>query len=69
MICDALINVYEDNKQVEIEVKDSRSESGDEQEQNVASVVNAKEDFFSIVIDETTTMSKSKEIESKQQAN
>jgi hypothetical protein len=37
----ALINVYEDNNQVKIEVKDSHSKSGDE-EQNLAPMVNAK---------------------------
>jgi hypothetical protein len=50
-------------------VKDFRSESGDEQVQNLASIVNAKECFFLIVIDEITTVFKNKEIESKQQVS
>jgi hypothetical protein len=50
-------------------VKDFRSESGDEQAQNLASIVNAKECFFLIVIDEITTVFKNKEIESKQQVS
>jgi hypothetical protein len=47
-------------------VKDSRSEFGDEKEQNLAPVVNAKEGFFPIVIDETATLSKNKKLVSKQ---
>jgi hypothetical protein len=38
-----LINVYEDNNEVESEVKDFRSEFENEEEQNQAHVVNAKE--------------------------
>jgi hypothetical protein len=48
-------------------VKDSRSEFGNEKEQNLAPVVNAKEGFFPIVIDETATLSKNKKLVSKQQ--
>jgi hypothetical protein len=55
--------------QVEVEVKDSRSESGDKEKQNLALVVNDKESFSPIVIDETTTVSKNKEMESKQQVS
>jgi hypothetical protein len=64
----ALINVYEDNNQVETEVKYSRSEFGDEEEQNITPVVNVKKGFFPITVDETATMSKSKTIKLKQQA-
>jgi hypothetical protein len=39
----------------------------DEKEQNLALVVNAKERSFPIVIDETTTLSKNKKLESEQQ--
>jgi len=65
----ALTNVFEDNNQIETEVKDSRPESEDKEEQNLTLMVNDKESFSPIVIDETTTVSQNKEMTSEQQKN
>jgi hypothetical protein len=63
MIC-GMINVYEGSNQLKTEVKDSRPESGDKEEQNLAPVVNDKEGFSPIMIDETIIVSQNKKMES-----